>query len=130
MRAFWGNSNKYKKFKNNFKLLPLKTEYFYVFATYGSLLLPRPFDDDCRMLMLSSLILTKYIAQFIYCSLSTTLLLAHNWHWVSSICTHVKINILELIPWAVQMSIEKIYTQHLFKQDGIGIYKYYYLFLF
>ena len=54
------------------------------------------------------------------------LLIAHNWHWVSSMGTNVKINIFETHPLTSENW--KNYSQHSFKLDGI--YKYYYLFLF
>ena len=36
-----------------------------------------------------------------------TLLMAHNWHWVSSMGTHTKINIFETLPVTNVMSIKK-----------------------
>ena len=57
-----------------------------------------------------------------------TLLMAYNWHWVSSMDTNVKINIFGTYPVTSANVNRKNYSQKFFKHDGI--YKYYYLFLF
>ena len=57
-----------------------------------------------------------------------TLLMAHNWHWVSSMGTNIKLNIFGTLPLTIANVNERIYSQHYFKHDDI--YKYYHLFRF
>ena len=68
----------------------------------------------------------NYLFHYRYSKIET-LLMAHNWHWVSSIGTNVKNNIFYPMTSA-NFNRKKNYSQHCFKHDGI--YKYYYLFLF